>query len=335
MYFEGKKVFCNCDDPFESNFFKYFVLNFNKLELKSLVVTSFAGSMVASTVFLPETTIHVCGNGLACPYMAEVNKVVDTEDIRTDRDIDYQSLFKHHENNLQKLRGDGDFRSQECAELLDGSDVVVTNPPFSLFRDFITQLMDHKKKFIIIGNVNAVTYKEVFPLIRDNLIWFGASIHSGDRKFYVPDDYPLNATSCGVDKAGRRYIRVKGVRWFTNVDIAQRHDKMPLTKKYSEAVYPRYENYEAIDVGRTVNIPCDYDGIMGVPVTFLDRYSPDQFEILMLANGNARTNTDPNMLVKVGYKRSPLDKGGVGLINGKRSYARVLIRNKTPEMVGA
>jgi len=123
MYFEGKKVFCNCDDPFESNFFKYFVLNFNKLELKSLVVTSFAGSMVASTVFLPETTIHVCGNGLACPYMAEVNKVVDTEDIRTDRDIDYQSLFKHHENNLQKLRGDGDFRSQECAELLDGSDV--------------------------------------------------------------------------------------------------------------------------------------------------------------------------------------------------------------------
>ena len=216
--------------------------------------------------------------------------------------------------------------------LLDSSDVVVTNPPFSLFRDFMEILVSKEKKFLIIGNINAATYKEVFPLIRDNRIWLGASIHSGDRKFYVPDTYPLNAASCGYDDNGKRYIRVKGIRWYTNLDMSQRHQGLDLTKTYNPEEYPTFDNYNAINVSRTANIPYDYPGIMGVPITFLDKYDPDQFDILMLANGNVRANSNPETLKLVGYKRHENDKGGVGVINGKRSYARILIRNKYPKV---
>jgi hypothetical protein len=242
--------------------------------------------------------------------------------------LDLESLFALPGNSLSHLLGDGDFRSEECESLLKEADIVATNPPFSLFREYITLLERHDKKFIILGNMNAVTCKEVFPLFRDNKSWYGESIRSGDRKFHVPDNYPLNASGCGVDERGRRFIRVKGVRWFTNLDTLTRHEPIALTRRYTPGEYPRYENYDAIDVGRTQNIPSNYKGIMGVPITFLDKYSPDQFEILMLANGNARTNVSPKTLAEVGYRPHAEDRGGVGIINGRRVYARILIRRK-------
>ena len=239
-----------------------------------------------------------------------------------------EPLFAMSGNSLERLKGDGDFRSSECRELLKSADVVATNPPFSLFREFITQLMDYEKDFVILGNMNATTTKEIFPLFRDNKVWYGETIRSGDRKFHVPDDYPLNAASCGVDESGRRFIRVKGVRWFTNLETNWRHKPIELTRGYTPDDYPQFDNYDAINVGRTQDIPSDYEGVMGVPITFLDKYSPDQFEIVMLANGNARTNVSPEVLSEVNYRAHIEDKGGVGIINGRRVYARVLIRRK-------
>ena len=163
----------------------------------------------------------------------------------------------------------------------------MTNPPFSLFREYVATLMEYEKKFIIIGNVNAITYKEIFPLLMNDENWIGASIHSGDRAFYVPDDYPLNAAGCGVDENGRRFIRVKGVRWYTNLDIKQRHEELILVRRFSSDYYPHYDNYDAIDIDSVSDIPCDYDGVMGVPITFLDKYSPDQFEIVGIAKRGA------------------------------------------------
>lgn len=188
---------------------------------------------------------------------------------------------------MQPLKGDGDFRSAECVELLKEADIVVTNPPFSLFREYVAQLIAYEKKFLIIGNVNAVKYKEIFPLIKDNKLWLGVSIHSGDRKFWVPDDYELNAAGCGVDETGRKYIRVKGVRWFTNLDYEERHEDLILYRHYKPEDYPTYANYDAIDVNKTSEIPCDYDGKMGVPITFLDKYNPTQFEIIGIAEGDS------------------------------------------------
>lgn len=279
-HFKGKTVFCNCDDPFESNFFKYFVLNFNRLGLKKLIATCYATSPIAGQQLSLFDVVGSDEEQRSKPYKAVVTKVYDvTGDGGVDM-FDVAELFKSHENELVELEGDGDFRSEECLALLDEADIVVTNPPFSLFREYVAVLMEHEKHFIIIGNVNAITYKEFFPLLKDNKVWIGASIHSGDRKFYVPDDYPLNAAGCGIDDDGRRFIRVKGVRWYTNLDLKQRHEEMILVKRYSPEIYPHFDNYDAINVDKTADIPCDYAGIMGVPITFLDRYSPDQFEIV-------------------------------------------------------
>lgn len=279
-HFKGKTVLCNCDDPFESNFFKYFVLNFNRLGLKKLIATCYATSPIAGQQLSLFDVVG--GEEEQCnkAYKAVVTKVYDvTGDGGIDM-FDVAELFKNHENELIELEGDGDFRSDECLALLDEADIVVTNPPFSLFRDYVATLMEHEKHFIIIGNVNAITYKEFFPLLKENKVWIGASIHSGDRKFYVPDDYPLNAAGCGVDDDGRRFIRVKGVRWYTNLDLKQRHEEMILVKRYSPEEYPHFDNYDAINVNKTADIPCDYAGVMGVPITFLDKYSPEQFEIV-------------------------------------------------------
>ena len=217
----------------------------------------------------------------------------------------------------RKLEGNGDFRSAECVELLKQSDIVVTNPPFSLFRDFVTQVIEYDKKFLLVGNNNAITYKEIFPLIKDNKLWLGASIKSGDRKFYVPDNYPLNASGCGIDEKGKRFIRVKGVRWFTNIEDAKRNLPLDLYKKYNPNDYPKYDNYDAINVDKTSDIPMDYDGVMGVPITFLDKYCPTQFEIVGLMSGGKGEN---------------LTNGNDGrpkfYVNGKGVYARVLIRRK-------
>jgi addiction module RelB/DinJ family antitoxin len=318
--FKGKAILCNCDDPFESAFFRFFAINFDKLGLAKLVSTCYAGSSLAGQEYPLENA--------TAAYKAEVTEIPDEPLVKPDGSLDLENLFAMPGNSLAHLAGDGDFRSDECQALLEEADIVATNPPFSLFREYIGLLVRHQKEFIILGNMNAATYREVFPLFRDNYVWYGETIRSGDRKFHVPDNYPLSAAGCGIDEQGRRFIRVKGVRWFTNLDISRRQKPIALTRKYIAEEYPRYENYDAIEVGQVHNIPTNYDGIMGVPITFLDKYSCDQFEILMLANGNARTNVSPEILKCVNYKAHSEDRGGVGIINGRRVYARVLIRRK-------
>jgi hypothetical protein len=233
------------------------------------------------------------------------------------------------------LREDGDFRSRECIELLKEADIVVTNPPFSLFREYVAQLIEYGKKFLIIGNVNAVKYKEIFPLIMSNKIWLGASIHSGDRKFWVPDDYELNAAGCGVDETGRKFIRVKGVRWFTNMDYKERHEDLILYKNYNLGDYPKFENYDAINVDKTADIPCDYDGVMGVPITFMDKYNPEQFEILGvgIANLGLAAGIQPYKPAHKKYRKEIQKRGAVDgdlyMMDGDEvvvPYSRILIR---------
>ena len=229
------------------------------------------------------------------------------------------------EIGVKPLKGDGDFRSKECIELLKEADIVVTNPPFSLFREYVEQLMEYDKKFLIIGNVNAISYKEIFPLIMimNNRIWLGASIHSGDRKFWVPNDYELNATGCGIDETGRKFIRVKGVRWFTNLDYKERHEDIILYKHYTPEEYPRYVNYDAININKTEEIPMDYDGAMGVPITFLDKYNPEQFEILGKSLDLADMSIIKQQLGKLnGGPRFYIEKEGVLT----RLYERIVIR---------
>lgn len=225
------------------------------------------------------------------------------------------------------LNGNGDFRSTECIEFLKEADIVVTNPPFSLFREYVSQLMEYEKKFIIIGNVNAITYKEVFKLISSNKIWLGQSIHSGDREFRVPDYYPLQAAGFRVDENGVKYIRVKGVRWFTNLDFKERHESITLYKHYTPKEYPCFDNYDAIEVSKTAEIPCDYDGKMGVPITFLDRYSPEQFEIVGLAND--KRDSDPVFIKGTPTHLDAQHKSFVGMIlHGQATYARIIIKRK-------
>jgi hypothetical protein len=233
---------------------------------------------------------------------------------------DVRQLLKHKANVSAPLKGNGDFRSEECIELLKQADIVCTNPPFSLFREYVQQLMKYKKKFLIIGNINAISYKEIFPFIRDNKMWLGASIHSGDREFRVPDDYPLNAAGYRIDKDGNKYIRVKGVRWFTNLDYEERHEVLVLYKRYTPKEYAKYDNYDAIEVSKTSDIPMDYDGAMGVPITFLDKYNQEQFEIISC--NDIRLNNN------VPYKEHGLIKDKDGTINGKPTYVRLVIRNK-------
>ena len=342
-HFSGKTVFCNCDDPFESNFFKYFVLNFNRLGLKKLIATCYMGSPIANqqlTLFdlLGDTT-----KPQNKPYKAVVTSVYDkTGDGGVDM-LDVAELFRSGENELTELKGDGDFRSEECLALLDEADIVVTNPPFSLFKEYVAVLVEHHKDYIIIGNLNAVKYKEIFPLLMRNQMWLGASIHSGDRAFYVPDDYPLNAAGCGVDEqTGRKFIRVKGVRWFTNLDIKQRHEELILVRRYSPENNPKYDNFDAIDVSSANDIPSDYAGLIGVPISFLDKYNPDQFEIIGISD---LPETMPGV-DKLGedwiaeYKR----QGGTGHYTAnmrslgisaygrhKVVFSRLIIRNKHPE----
>ena len=274
-------MLCNCDDPYESNFFKYFALRFNQLGLKKLICTCYNGSPVTGN----ELAIHFDGFDDDEPkkiaYKVEITEVKDENGDGAVDLSDVQYLLKNDKNVLSILKT-GDFRSQECIELLKEADIVVTNPPFSLFREYIGQLMKYQKKFLIIGNMNSITCKEIFPYVQNNKMWIGPSISSGDRKFYVPDDYPLNAAGCGVDSDGKRFIRVKGVRWFTNLDHNKRHEDLDLVCRYSEDEYPTFDNFDAIEVGKTSDIPYDYDGIMGVPITFLDKYNPGQFEILGL-----------------------------------------------------
>jgi hypothetical protein len=306
--FRNKVVYCNCDDPFESNFFKYFAASFNALGLKKLITTSYNKSPIAGKQ-LPLFEIE--GMKSIKPKDSEAHRIEINEvpDINNDGSIsleDVKQLLMHDKNTATPLRGNGDFRSDECVELLKEADIVVTNPPFSLFREYITQLLTHDKKFLIIGNVNAVTYKECFQYIKDNKIWLGASIHSGDREFRVPDDYPLEAAGYRVDNSGNKYIRVKGVRWFTNLDYEERHEKLVLYKRYKPEEYPRYENYDAININQSADIPVDYFDVMGVPITFLDKYDPEQFEII----GMTKTPVGTHLRTKEFPRQIQIGKNG-------------------------
>ncbi|MBR3472909.1 MAG: adenine-specific methyltransferase EcoRI family protein [Prevotella sp.] len=328
-HFRNKVVLCNCDDPYESNFFKYFALRFNQLGLKKLICTCYNGSPVQGN----ELLIHFDEFDSEPTKIAYKVEITEVRDLNGDGAVDLSDicyLLQNDKNVLSTLRT-GDFRDPECIDLLKQADIVVTNPPFSLFRGYIGQLVEYEKKFLIIGNINVVTYKEVFPLIKDNKVWLGPSITSGDRKFYVPDDYPLNASGCGIDSDGRRFIRVKGVRWFTNLDHNKRHEEIDLVCRYSPEEYPTYDNYNAINVSKTTDIPCDYGGYMGVPITFLDKYNPNQFEIIWQACGNTRASAPSDVLKELQYKPHPEDRGGCGVVHGKRQYARVIIRNKHPQ----
>ncbi len=250
----------------------------------------------------------------------EINEVKDNDNDGAINLADVEWLLKNDKNVATPLKENGDFRSNESIEILKEADIVVTNPPFSLFRPYVAQLVEYKKKFLIIGNINAISYRDIFTLLKNDKLWLGASIHSGDREFRVPDYYPLNAAGCRVDDDGNKYIRVKGVRWFTNLDYKERHEDLILYKKYhgNENEYPKYDNYNAINVDITKDIPMDYKDLIGVPITFVDKYSPDQFEIV---DGIGRYSmlTGPTKETKGTY----LTK-----IDGKPKYARVIIKNK-------
>ena len=298
-HFRGKTVLCNCDDPRVSNFFHYFSYNFEQLGLKKLITTCyknqerdlFSQHDSERAIWLEYTGDH---NG---------NRIPDPNEI-----------------GINYLQGDGDFRSPECIELLKQADIVVTNPPFSLFREYVAQLIQYDKKFIIIGHQNALTYKEIFPLIRDNKIWLGYGFKGGAGHFI--SSYEDNATA-GDHREGM--IRVSGVNWFTNLEIAKRQEELILYKQYNSEEYPKYDNYDAINVNKTSDIPNDYYGAMGVPITFMDKYNPKQFQIIGICAGNSRVN---KFYGDIEYNPHPEDRGGCAVINGERVYSRILIRRK-------
>jgi hypothetical protein len=356
--FGGKVVLCNCDDPYESNFFKFFAMNFNHLGLKKLITTSYAGSPITGDqLSLHDIEGLSAGTPAKAAYRVEITEVVDANNDGATDLADVEYLLKNERNVLTLLEGDGDFRSAECITLLDEADIVVTNPPFSLFREYITQLVDRGKHFLILGNQNAITYSEVFKLIRENRLWLGYD-NSGEKWFRVPDDYVHTTTASRIKvEDGIRYLSMGNMAWFTNLDTTKRHETITLYKRYSPEEYPRYDNYDAIEVGRYTDIPYDFDGAMGVPITFLDKYNPDQFEILGWTRGrdefdawptkryvNARqmkpdgkessggkVNTGPTLLVD----HRPAS-GTVYVADGVagylvQTYMRIIVRNRAPQ----
>ena len=363
--FRNKVVYCNCDDPFESNFFRYFVLNFNKLGLIKLITTSYKPSPVANT------QLQLFGDDKTLPKMKgrpkiTANKFIVSEvrDIDEDGEFNLKDIAKqlkaNKHNEWTPLEGDGDFRSDESIDLLKQSDIVVTNPPFSLFREYIKQLVDYNKKFLIIGNMNAITYKEVFPLIKENKIWLG--VNNGPKIYQAPDYYKQKNIFIGPD--GKKYAKMGNTCWFTNLDHGRRHEPLQLmtmteNKRFNKQVkkdpncYKKYDNYNAIEVPYTSAIPSDYDGVMGVPISFLDKYSPEQFEILgatqrgchdevpdtrkyddyweVKPNGEptgssgGKTNENANLLENDGKKNYFTNKDGRII---QSAYQRIFIRHK-------
>lgn len=256
-YFKGKVVYCNCDDPRVSGFFHYFSYNFEKLGLKKLITTCYKSG--ERDLF----SSNDAEEAIMLEYAGDINKnnVPDTDEI-----------------GIVKLNGDGDFRSAESIELLKQADIVVTNPPFSLFREYVNQLLDYGKKFLIVGTQNAITYKDIFPHIKANRIWLG--YNNGDMSFKVPSYYKVRETRFWIDDTGQQWRSLGNACWFTNMDISKRHEELILYRNYNEDDYPSYDNYDAIEVDKVKDIPCDYNGVMGVPITFLEKHNPDQFEIV-------------------------------------------------------
>lgn len=322
QHFRGKTILCNCDDPYESNFFKYFANNFNAFGLKKLIATCYDGSPVQGNELMIDF-----GDFTDTPkkiaYKVEITEVTDTNgDGRIDL-ADVRYLIQNDKNVLSILKGNGDFRSQECIELLKEADIVVTNPPFSLFREYVAQLIEYEKKFLIIGNQGAIIYKEIFPLFKNNQIWLGYGFKGGAGHFVSPYE---DIATAGDHREGM--IRVSGVHWFTNLEHKKHTEELVLFHHYNEELYPKYDNYDAINIDKTTEIPCDYEGIMGVPITFMDKYNPNQFEIIWQASGNTRASTPATILKEVGYRPHPEDRGGCGVVKGKRVYSRILIKKK-------
>ncbi len=283
--FKDKVIFCNCDDPRVSNFFKYFSTNFEELGIKKIFTSCYREQ--AKDLFNGEES----ENGFFLEYTG-----IKGENNIDPTDIDY-------------FNGDGDFRSPESIELLKQADIVVTNPPFSLFREYVAQLVKNEKKFLIIGNVNAITYKEIFNLIKENKVWLGVNLGRGISGFIVPEHYELYGTEARIDNSGNRVVSPNNCLWLTNLDTFRRHEDILLTKKYhgNEAEYPSYDNYQAINVNKTKDIPFDYKGAIGVPITFLHKFNPDQFEIIKFRKG---------------------DDGKDLSINGRCPYFRIIVKNK-------
>ena len=322
--FRGKTILCPCDDPYESNFFKYFALRFKEFGLKKLIATCYAGSPIANvqlSLFDEESEENKTTRQ---PHKIVITKVPDmNKDGSVDLE-DVELLLASNRKNLTRLKGDGDFRSDEIKKLRDEADIIITNPPFSLFREFLAWIMEAEKQFLIIGNVNAITYKEVFPLIKDNRMWLGLAFGRDFQGFIVPENYPLSGTEARIDEQGNRIVSTNNTIWFTNLDHGRRHEPLPLMTmkdnlKHSrhkeirgKKGYDKYDNYDAIEVPYTDAIPSDYKGVMGVPVSFLNRYCPEQFEIIGL-DRYVEGNTMPNKRMH---------------INGKEIYARILIRKR-------
>lgn len=314
--FHGKVVYCNCDDPFESNFFKYFAANFKPLKLKKLITTSYVKSPIVGGQ-LPLFEVEGLKPSGKEPFKIEIKEVLDTDNDGAISLDDVKHLLKHNKNIATPLRGDGDFRSKECIQLLKESDIVVTNPPFSLFREYVAQLIENNKKFLILGNQNAITYKEIFKPIKENKLWLGYD-NGGTKWFQVPEDYDIPTESRKKIENGTKYFSMGSIVWFTNLDTTKRHEELTLYKRYSAKEYPKYENYDAIEVSTYKNIPEGYDGVMGVPVTFLDKWNPDQFEIVGMAEDNGK-----------GFSGGIWDgKNPHCVINGKNKFKRIFIKRK-------
>lgn len=325
-HFKGKVVLCNCDDPFESNFFKFFALNFNPLGLKKLIATCYSGSPIAGGEYQPslfDDDVDENTGRHRRAYKAVVNVFRDTTgDGGLDMD-DIRNLLDSGENELTELHGDGiygagDFRSRECLELLDEADIVVTNPPFSLFREYVATLMEHDKRFVIVGNQNAITYKEAFPLLRDDRLWLG---YNKVKEFVVPSaDHPERGNIV-TDGKGGLIAKFGNICWYTNLDIKKRHEDLLLYRRYKEdpSRFPKYDNYDAIEVSKVKDIPEDYWGVMGVPITFMDSYNPEQFELIGASDNGA---------VPDEYKLPHFKRHNEPYIDGRKVYKRLFIRRR-------
>ncbi len=336
--FRGKVVFCNCDDPFESNFFKFFAMNFDQVGLKKLITTSYAGSPITGKQL---SLLDVKGVPKDTPgkpgYRVEITEVVDANNDGAIDLSDVEYLLKNERNVLSLLTGDGDFRSAECIAPLDEADIVVTNPPFSLFRQYVSQLVEHGKKFLILGNQNAITYSEIFKLIKENRLWLG--YHNGGPKWFrVPDGYDHTTDKSKIKvEDGVRYLAMKNMAWFTNLETTKRHEELILYRAYNPENYPKYANYDAIEVPRCADIPSDFDGVMGVPITFLDKYNPDQFEIVGAfdndPDNHLRTRWYSGQECRDAYlarfgKPGVYDLNASGVVDGIKVFKRILIRRK-------
>lgn len=324
-HFRGKVVFCNCDDPYESYFFKYFALHFNHLGLKKLICTCYNGSPVQGN----ELVIDFGDFSDEPKKVAFKVVITEVKDLNGDGAVDLSDVryLLQNDKNVISILKTGDFRDPECIELLKEADIVVTNPPFSLFREYIAQLMEYEKKFLIIGSLNAIHYKEIFPWIKEGRIWLGYGFNAGNAFFRIPTEDKPNYSE-GVYDETTGLVKFRNCHWFTNLDHNKRHEELDLVCRYSPEEYPTYDNFDAIDVGKVQDIPYDYDGIMGVPDTILGQLNPDQFEIIGLGNGDLAKQAGVGKNYR-GRTDLAYTKDG----KSKCPYSRILIRNKHPKTI--